>query len=194
MTHVVLISAGPTPWDREHRIVGNQSLPLTPEARQEIESHVTAMKARASAVYRAGANEACEQAAAIVAQAFGIRPYDNRDLEELNLGLWQGLTRSELKFRYPSTFPQWEENPQAVNPPDGEALNDAVQRLQRGVRRVLRRQRGLVVVLALRPMALQIVLGLLKGQDIAAIAGHLHNPSTIETMSIANDALHQFIA
>jgi broad specificity phosphatase PhoE len=108
--------------------------------------------------------------------------------------LWQGLTRSELKFRYPSTFPQWEETPQAVNPPDGEALDEAVQRLQLGLRRALRRQRGAVVVLALRPMALQIVLGLFKGQNTPAIARHLHNPSTIETMSIANDGLHEFIA
>jgi hypothetical protein len=79
MTHVVLISAGPTPWDREHRIVGNQSLPLAPEAHQEIESLVKSMKARPSAVYRCSGNEACNQAAAIVAKISSIRASDNRE-------------------------------------------------------------------------------------------------------------------
>ena len=31
MTRIVFIEAGPTPWDAEDRIVGNQSLPNTKE-------------------------------------------------------------------------------------------------------------------------------------------------------------------
>ena len=130
----------------------------------------------------------------LIAQAFDLRPHDSRDLDEVHLGLWQGLTRAELKFRYPSAFPQWEENPLAVNAPDGEPIPDAMDRLRRGMARILRKQRGAVVALALRPMAMQIVLGLLQAQDTQTIAGHLHNTSVVETMSIADDVLDHLIS
>jgi broad specificity phosphatase PhoE len=193
MTSVVLILANPTPWDMEDRVVGNQSLPLTDAARLEIEQHVRALPP-VSAVYRSKSNEACDQAARIVAAVSGVRLHDNADLSEVNLGLWQGLTRSELHRRYESTFPAWEENPLAVNPPDGEALPDAMHRLRRGIRRILRRQRGFAIAMALRPMAMQIVQSLLRGENAPALTGHLHNPSAVETMSVSDEALQPLIS
>src|SRR4051812_8426279 len=122
MTRVLLINAAPTPWEADDRIVGDQSLPLTDDARQKIEATIDSIPTEppSAAVYRAKAIECCDEATKMLAATFGLRPRENDDLRPPNLGLWQGLTRAEVKARFPTVFAQWEKNPLNVNPPEGE--------------------------------------------------------------------------
>jgi broad specificity phosphatase PhoE len=189
MTRVVLIEAGPTKWDAEDRLVGNQSLPLTPGAAAVVTAAVDQLEQPIEAVYRAGANEATDQAAAIVAKRFALRPRDNADLDELSLGLWQGLTHAEAKFRFPTAFEQWQKDPAAVRPPDGETVDEAVSRLRNALRKILRRNRDRTIALSLRPMAMQIVLGLLRGESSPTIAVHLHNHEGLATIEVSEEQI-----
>jgi broad specificity phosphatase PhoE len=196
MTGIHLIHAGPTPWDVEDRLVGNHPLPLTDLARATIEGIVQqfAQSARPiTAVYRFRKNEACDQAAKLVAAPFKLRPHESAALDELNLGLWQGLTRADLKFRFPKVFQQWQEAPLAVNPPEGEPLADAIDRLGGALKRILRRNRGGNVAIAVRPIAMQIMLGLLGTEPLQTIAGHLHKTSAVETIDMTDEATQQLL-
>lgn len=193
MTRIVLIHAGPTPWDQEDRLVGNHPLPLTEEGRETIRQTVSALKHPLTEVYRFKKNEACEQAARIIAAPFELRPRDSSALDEVNLGLWQGLTRTEWRYRYPKVVEQWRENPLSVKPPEGESLGEAIERLRGGLGRILRRNRGVTIALALRPYAMQIMLGLLRREDAFAIAGHANGIAAMETVEIGDHALHEFL-
>src|SRR5262245_24635152 len=68
MTRIVLIHAGPTQWDVEGRLVGNHPLPLTEAARVAIERIATGLPDAVSAVHCFKKNEACHEAAKIVAR------------------------------------------------------------------------------------------------------------------------------
>jgi len=186
-TRVVLITAGPTPWDKEDRLVGNSSLPLTAEAIDAIRHLLDAVKPPIAAVYRPAANEACVQAAHLITKKFGGRARDNSALNEVSLGLWQGLLPNELRQRFPTVFPKWEEEPLVVTPPDGEALETAIQRIGGAAKQILRRNRNSSIALALRPMAMQIIAGTLRGQSSAEIAKRLHHRQAMETIE-AKDA------
>jgi probable phosphoglycerate mutase len=194
MTRVILILAGPTQWDDEDRLVGNHPLPLTDGARAAISGIIEHLPQRVTSVYRASKNEACDQVAKMVASQFKIRARESAALDEVDLGLWEGLTRAELTFRFPSVFPEWEESPLAVNPPDGEPLPEAIERIRGGLSGILRRNRGVTIALPLRPMAMQIALGILRRENPEAFAAHLHNSSPVETIEIADNDLYQFIA
>lgn len=194
MSRIVLIQAGPTKWDVEDRLVGNHPLPLTELATATISGIVRNLPGEVSAIYRFKKNEACDQAARIVAEATAVKPGDSTGLDEINLGLWQGLTRAELTFRHPKVFPLWEENPLSVNPPDGEKLEEAVDRIRGALKRILKRRRGITVVILLRPMVMQIAHGLLQGEDAQGIARHLQNNSAVETIALEHDQLLRFIS
>jgi phosphoserine phosphatase len=183
-TQVVMIEAGPTPWDKEERLVGNSSLPLTAEAMDAIRHLLEKVKTPISAVYRPAGNEACVQAAQIIGKKFGIRARDYPDLDEVGLGLWQGLLPEEIRQRFPTVYRKWEEEPLVVTPPDGEALDAAIKRVGEATRQILKRNRKSCVALALRPMALQIAAGLLKGRSAADIAKRLHERQPIETIEV----------
>lgn len=192
-TRVVMISAGPTPWDEEGRLVGSHPLPLTGGAVLAINRLLDAQPLPASSVYRAAANEACDQAAQLIAARYDLPPRDEAQLEAVRLGLWQGLARAEVRHRFGKVFAQWEDRPLTVTPPDGEPLAGAIARMTDALKRILRRNRGVTVALALRPMAMQIAIGVLQGQSPQQIAGHLHQSPPAATIALDLATLRRFI-
>jgi broad specificity phosphatase PhoE len=189
MTRVHLIPATPTPWDAEGRLGGNLMLPLTVEGEAALRESIKALSPAPTALYTCTANQACEQAAEIIAAQFELKVRHSDYLEPVPMGLWQGLTRDELRFRFPTVFGQWEENPLSVNPPQGESIADAAGRFREGLRKILRRNRGETIALVLRPFSLQITAGLLRNEDLPTIATHLHTTRTIESVDVADDEL-----
>jgi broad specificity phosphatase PhoE len=183
-TRVVLIEAAPTPWDVEGRLVGDSSLPLTAEALDSIRHLLEGISEPIAAVYRPARNDACNDAARLIGKKFGLRLRDNPDLDEVGLGLWQGLLPDDIRHRFPTVFPMWEEQPLQVNPPDGEPLQLAVERIGPAVRQIVRRNRGSAIALALRPMALQIAGGTLRNASLQEIAVRLRNRQAIERIDV----------
>src|SRR5690348_11122159 len=108
MTRILLIAATPTKWDLEDRVAGNHSLPLTPEGLTAIQELVGELPLAIDAVYHCKTNEAAREAARIVARKYGLRPKHNADLAEFNAGLWTGMRREDIKFRYPKVTETWE--------------------------------------------------------------------------------------
>jgi broad specificity phosphatase PhoE len=193
-TRAVLIEAGPTPWDVEGRIVGNSSLPLTAEATDSIRHLLDGVAGPIDGVYHVAANEACHQAAQLISKKFGVRARDVRDLDEVRLGLWQGLLPEDIRARFPTVYPQWEAQPLLVTPPDGEPLEEAIQRIRASLNRILRRSKDQTIVLPLRPMAFQIARGIMQKQSSAQIAGRLRERQTLETIEIDPAAMKALLA
>ncbi len=187
MISVLLIHAGPTPWDVANRLTGAQSLPLTADAVAAIKSLVEAIAARPTALYLHLANEACRETGELLAARFGLRLKDYEALGEMRLGLWEGLTRDEVRRRFPTVIPQWQEDPLSVRPPEGESLGEAIDRVRPTLEKILRKNRGGVIALILRPLMMQIVRGLLSGETPEAIARHLNNVDVMETIEVAEE-------
>ena len=188
-TRAVLIQAGPTPWDVEGRIVGNSSLPLTAEAVDAIRHRLEEIPAPIDSVYRAAGNEACNQVAQMIARKHELRPRNRPDLDEVRLGLWQGLLPDDVRARFPTVFRQWEEQPLSVTPPDGEMLQQAIGRIKTALVKIIRRNKDHTIVLPLRPMALQIARGVLRLQSSCQIAEHLRERQAAETIEIDPEAI-----
>jgi broad specificity phosphatase PhoE len=186
-TRVLLIQAAPTPWDAEGRMGGNPTLPLATDGEIALRRTLQTLTEAIAALFTYAQNQACEQAAKLVARHFSVRLRDNESLEPISMGLWQGLTREELRFRFPTVFQQWEENPLSVNPPQGESLKDGTERFRAGLIKILRRYRGQAIALVLRPMAMQVCAGLLRGEDLQTIAGHLHERTPVESIDVPDD-------
>jgi broad specificity phosphatase PhoE len=189
MTRVLLIQAGPTPWDVEGRLGGRHSLPLEPDARVWIQTTIDQLTEPPVVVYRAKRNEACDETAKLIATKFNLRPREHADLDEIDFGLWQGLTRNELRSRFPKAFAQWERNPAAVNPPDGEPLANALDRLAGALRNIVWRNRETTIAIAMRPMSMRVAAGILIGESLEQIAEHLREAPPLETIELDADAL-----
>jgi hypothetical protein len=123
VTRALLIEAGPTPWDKEGRLVGNRPLPLATDALDAIRHLLQTIHEPVQGLYKPHGNEACDAVAKLLTQTFSLRAKEVGELDELDLGLWEGLKPAEVRSRFPRVFAQWMEKPLEVTPPDGEQLD-----------------------------------------------------------------------
>ncbi len=177
----------PTPWDDEDRVVGNHSLPLTLDGNRAAAELIGELGAEVTAVYRCKTNEACNETAKLIAAKYNLRPGHNAGLDEIDLGLWQGLRRDEIRFRFPRVVELWEKQPTAVEPPEGETIPEAADRITTATKNILKRNRGRTIALAVRPIALQIIAGYLRREPLEQTLHHLHTAARSETIDLSDE-------
>jgi broad specificity phosphatase PhoE len=101
---LVLVRHGETEWNTASRYQGQQDIPLSPQGREQVE--VLAEFFRdwpLDAVYASDLKRAYDTAAAI-AQVHQLPVKADIRLREYAFGVWEGLTRSEIKIKYPELY------------------------------------------------------------------------------------------
>ena len=97
-------------------------------------------------------------------------------MQNLNLGLWQGMQVSEVRHKQPKVYRQWQEQPENVCPPDGEMIEQAEQRIGTAMNKLLRRHKEGVIGLVIPEPLASLVRRHLKNDDLGdlwkALSGH----------------------
>jgi broad specificity phosphatase PhoE len=156
MPDVVLIRPGCTDFDEQNRIQGSLDLPLSRRGQEQVELVVRQLRGvRLDVVYSAPCEPARSTAIAVCDEC-GATFKEVADFRNLNHGLWQGLQVDDARRKYPKVFKQWQESPETVCLPEGETVAQAVERIERGLRKCLKRKRNVGIV-ASEPLATLIV-------------------------------------
>jgi probable phosphoglycerate mutase len=165
MVHLVLIRPGSTDYDLQGRIQGTLDIPLSEQGRQEVDQAVENLRSRSlKALYCAPCRSAAETAQ-IIGQALRIKVKPLDYLRNLNQGLWQGMLIDEVKLKQPKVYREWKEHPENVCPPDGEMLSKAVERINEGIEKLLKRHRtGVIGLVVSEPMATLLAARLRRGE------------------------------
>jgi ribonuclease H / adenosylcobalamin/alpha-ribazole phosphatase len=130
---VVLLRHGDTRLSPERRFsgVGSADPPLSAagadQARRAAGSAL--LRGRAFTEVLTSPLSRCQQTARIVAEALGISVVVDRDLREMDFGLWEEMTFDEVQDRYPVDLERWKQS--AMSPPTGssETLAAVVDRM-----------------------------------------------------------------
>ncbi len=77
------------------------------------------------------------KSAEIIAEPFGITPKIIPDLRERNFGIWEGMTFSEIRDKYPEEFEAWAGNPLIYCPIKGESTIEVRDRVIRALDEIL---------------------------------------------------------
>lgn len=132
-----LMRAARTPWDAERRVQGKLDIPLGPEAAAEVREGLAGSGPIEVREVFSSTTLHAFQTAQLVARELGARVKKAEGLEEVDLGLWQGLFESDLKRKHRRAYATWKASPLAVIPPRGERLRDAYWRLSDGMDSIL---------------------------------------------------------
>lgn len=169
MPKVFIVRTGQTTLEAQDRIDPIGGAPLTETGRRTVESVAAELVSQEIRAIYTGDGESERQTAGAMAEALGLKVRTSPDLRELDYGLWQGLTRAELKRRQPRTYRQWADRPDSVCPPGGETLDQAQQRLREALKDILKRAKGRNTLLVLRPVATGLLRCLLTGQGVGGL-------------------------
>ena len=112
-----IVRAGTTEFERQGRVLGTLDVPLHSDADQEIEEIIRHPNGQPiDAVYTSPGQSSIETAERLC-EAWGLRYKLVELLQNIDLGLWQGLLFEEVKHKQPKVFRQWQEHPETICPP-----------------------------------------------------------------------------
>lgn len=156
MATVVLIRAGCTDYDEQHRLIGTLDMPVNQRGLEQIREIVRFLQERRislQAIFTSPDDPACGTAHAIAESQPSAKVRELDEFRNVNQGLWQGLTESEIVKRFPKLFRNSSrETGLAICPPEGETLIDACQRLSNALSRAFRKHQVFAIV-APEPLA-----------------------------------------
>lgn len=135
MPQLYLVRHGETAWNRERRWQGRHGIPLTPlgEAQARAAGRRLAGLMRPAALYASPLPRAW-QTALLIGDSCGLEPREEPDLQEVDVGSWQGMTADEAAQRFPAGHARWLAGDTGWE--DGETYSAMAERACRAVERL----------------------------------------------------------
>lgn len=134
MTTILLARHGESDWNAAGRWQGHADRPLTELGRRQAALLAEELAAvQLEAVYASDLRRAWETAEIAVAGR-GLDVVRLRELREVDVGSWSGLSRAEAAKRFPEAFERWRSGGHGWE--DGEPYDDMAARVVAAVRRI----------------------------------------------------------
>jgi broad specificity phosphatase PhoE len=119
---ILLLRHAETDWNRERRFQGWRDVPLSATGREQAESAARLLAAtRIDAVWSSPLARA-RDTAAIIAAPHRLAVQESEAFREMGFGDWEGLTRDEVRERFPDAQRAWAETPHEAAWPGAETL------------------------------------------------------------------------
>lgn len=141
MSGIWLVRHGMLPPNPERRMVGARDIPLSPEGREQIrllaQQFMPKVQGALGAVICSDLDR-CWETAAILLEALphGRPPlHVEPGLREIDLGLWQGMTKVEIERAWPGAYAARGQDMAHFCPPQGESFMQAQRRALAAVAR-----------------------------------------------------------
>lgn len=166
-TRVVLVRHGESQWHAENRYAGSSDVGMTDHGHAQAEDLAAwARAARPDAVWCSPQTRAHETALPSAA-ALGVEPVVDARLRELDFGVAEGLTRDEMRERFPDDLDRFVDDPVAGRFPGGEEPAEAVVRFTACLADVAAHHPGGRVLVVAHSTVVRLVLCSLLGIDPA---------------------------
>lgn len=140
-TRIYLIRHGQVEGHEERRYNGQTDVPLTGLGVEQYHQLKARLADREISACYSSDLLRCRTGAEIICGQFGIIPVQRRELRELNIGIWEGLTWQEIQSRWPEQWQARLEDLVQYRVEQGENLLDLEARVMPLVREVLSRHR-----------------------------------------------------
>ncbi len=164
---VIIVRPGQTELDEQGRIAGSLDVPLSENGECQIQRLVDELATLKIDRIFSGPAAASKRTAELLSESCKIKTKVDEDLRNLDCGLWHGKRIDELKETQPKLFKLWQEQPEAVFPPDGETVEQTKSRVAKFAKKLTKKARAeTVVVVAAEPIAC-ILRSILESVDLA---------------------------
>jgi alpha-ribazole phosphatase/probable phosphoglycerate mutase len=141
VTTLYLIRHGATEGSETKRYKGSIDVPLSENGQRQMEQVAKYLNRPyksdtayngLNAVYTSPLSRALKSAE-IIAEPHGLKPIVIEGLRERSFGIWEGMTFTEIKEKYPQEFEAWAGNPLRYSPVDGESTVEVRERAVKAV-------------------------------------------------------------
>ena len=143
MPIIAVVRPGSTDFDVQNRIQGNLDLPLNDNGRDQLAASIEQLAAWPLEAVCSAAIDPARSTAEAIGGALQLPVRIHDELQNIDHGLWQGLSLDEIKRKSPRVLKQWQDAPETVRPPEGETIQEALARALAALK--MQEQRGITV-------------------------------------------------
>jgi probable phosphoglycerate mutase len=135
-TRFLIIRHAESEWNASERWQGHGDPPLSARGREQAQALAEQLAGETiGALYSSDLARAVETAT-IVGAGWGLKPKLKRNLRELEIGEWTGLTRREIEMRAAELLAQFEAEDPDIRPGGGESRREIRIRIRREMARI----------------------------------------------------------
>ncbi|HTQ40836.1 MAG TPA: histidine phosphatase family protein [Pirellulales bacterium] len=187
MVQIILVRPGQTDYDHQARIQGILNIPLSEAGRQAAAQTAEKLQPYLPKALYCSPSRSAEETAVIIGQKLELNPKSLDRLQNVNLGLWQGMLVEEVRLKQPKVYKQWQERPETIQPPDGEMLAAALKRATEAIEKLARKHRSGTIVLVIPEPLASLVQHRILGTPWSDLWRAANGCSRIEVMNVDKD-------
>jgi broad specificity phosphatase PhoE len=132
--HLLLLRHGQSEWNADGRWQGQADPPLSELGEEQARDAAERLRATTFSSVVASDLRRARTTAEILAEALGLPLEIDQGLREIDVGSWTGLTRSEIRARWPGELAAWSEG-HRESPLGGETRTHLVARARASLAR-----------------------------------------------------------
>lgn len=166
MVRIVLARPGSTELDEQERIKGTLDMPLSDHGNRQIAETARELAAVDIQIVYTSPCQAAFATGRAIGEFLGVKVKQLDKLQNLNQGLWQGKRIDEVRQKQPKIYRRWQDNPETVCPPDGEMLEQARDRIQSTLTKVLKKHKNGVIALVVPEPLASLIRNFLDGAKL----------------------------
>ncbi|MBU4533314.1 MAG: alpha-ribazole phosphatase [Eubacteriales bacterium] len=161
-----LVRHGETLWNNVMRYQGHCDIALNETGERQARALADRLAGEQfAAVYSSDLTRAY-QTASIIAQPHGLPVNRLNSLREIHFGEWEGLSREEIRRRYPKESELWWAQPLYTRLPGGETLAEVRDRAVGSVQSIARNHTGDQVIITAHGGTIRAIVATYLGMDL----------------------------
>lgn len=166
MTRFILIRHGQTGWNKQERFRGWVDIDLDDTGRRQAQAAAKRVSRQwaVAAICSSPLKRAVATAQAL-ADIAGLEVLPVDGITDMRFGVWQGMSISEVKDRYPDQFDLWCNRPEALEIPDGETLEDVRSRSVAVIEELAAKHGGETIAVVTHRVVCKVLLCHMLGLD-----------------------------
>lgn len=138
MRRLIFLRHGKTEWNGQFRYQGKTDVPLNDEGRMQADRTALRLNSLKVDVIYASVLSRARETAERVSRHLGA-PLGGllEELVEMDFGNWEGMQVAEVENAYKEVYAQWRKFPEKIKIPGGESFVEVVERVNRGMKKIL---------------------------------------------------------
>ncbi len=193
--NLIIIRHGQTAWNERHRIQGLSDQPLSIRGKRQAELLGKRFAGKKiDAIYTSALKRAIDTGIAIAKHHPKIRLISNKVLNEMDWGIWEGLTFEQIEKRYPKQFAARKMDKFGFAPKKGESPKGIKKRILPFLKRLVRKYHGKKVLIVGHGGINRVMMGILLGWSAKKTAGVFTDNGSVNILHVREEKsrLHLF--
>ena len=147
---LIFIRHGQTDWNVQGKIQGSYDSELNAtgiEQAMSLSEKLLNLNYKFSKIYSSPQKRALKTAE-ILSKSSNVDYISVKDLQEMNMGKWEGLSWREVEENYPDEYKEWYLNRRYTKTPDGESYQDMLERVLKAIHKIINENNEDVVIVS----------------------------------------------